>query len=557
MTRGRPTDPTAPTQTRVAPGATPPLDWQQIFTLGRAGVRSCWMVRLAAARTRALLSPVARWHTLDVVTQLALLLVGHFLLWTWIGWSSRSNFDAPGDMAEAYVWSQGWQWGYHKHPPLSAWVVGLWFSVVPESHLGYSALSAFNTVVGLAGLAVLAREFLPRHWVLLCVAAASLTPGITTLAMRFNANAVLVATWPWAMALFVRLMRHNRRGDALLCGLACALALLGKYYSGVLLCTLVATSLLVPAWRRRWLEAPAWLALLAFGIAMLPHGLWLLAQAHGPLQYAAKASLHEGHGASAMRALNFALAQWVFPAVAFLLLWLALTGPARGKAWWQAVTGVVRPRWGAPWLLAMVPIIATMLGTLLTQARTATVWGLPISAGIMLLAAARAREAGAGVDPARIWRVIGTVWLVAALMSPVWWLARARLQLPGVAEPRQELALALDALWRRETGEPLRWVSGSQTIATSASFYLAGGAGYWSLSNAAVETPWVDMVEVQQVGGVIVCNPDDPGCARAAEAWSAERRTLAVAKHERGMAFAPVTYTVFLMRPSAPQVFVP
>ena len=209
------------------------------------------MVRLAAARMRAFVVQRPRLHALSAERQLLLLLTIHVLLWTWIGWSSRSNLDAAGDMAEAYAWSQGWQWGYHKHPPLSAWVVGLWFSVVPESQLGYSALSALNAAVGLAGLALLAREFLPRHWVLLCVAAASLTPGITTLAMRFNAHAVLISTWPWAMALFVRLMQHNRRLDALLCGLVCALALLGKYYSAVLLCTLLACSAIVPAWRQR------------------------------------------------------------------------------------------------------------------------------------------------------------------------------------------------------------------------------------------------------------------------------------------------------------------
>ena len=182
----------------------------------------------------------ASTKSISISAQLALLVLVHLLLWTWVGVSSRSNFDAPGDMVEAYTWAQGWQWGYYKHPPLSAWMAGLWFSVVPESHFGYSLLSAFNSAIGLVGLAVLAREFLPKPWVLLAVAVASLAPGITTLAMRFNANAVLISTWPWAAALFVRLMQRGQARDAVLCGLACALAVLGKYYSGVLLLTFLA-----------------------------------------------------------------------------------------------------------------------------------------------------------------------------------------------------------------------------------------------------------------------------------------------------------------------------
>ena len=115
---------------------------------------------------------------LSIPVQLALLLAAHELIWTWVGVASRSNFDTPGDMVEAYFWSQGWQLGYYKHPPLSAWVAGLWFAFVPESQWGYSLLAALNGAFGLLGLALLAREFLPRHWVLLAVATASLNPEI-------------------------------------------------------------------------------------------------------------------------------------------------------------------------------------------------------------------------------------------------------------------------------------------------------------------------------------------------------------------------------------------
>jgi 4-amino-4-deoxy-L-arabinose transferase-like glycosyltransferase len=490
-----------------------------------------------------------RLDTLPLSAQIVLVLAGHVLLWAWVGVSSRSNFDAPGDMVEAYAWAQGWQWGYYKHPPLSAWVAGLWFSVVPESHWGYSLLAALNGAVGLAGLALLAREFLPRRWVLLCVMAASLTPGITTLAMRFNANAILISTWPWAMALFARLMRRQQPLDAVLCGGVCALAVLGKYYSGVLLAALLACALLVPEWRRIWRTRAAWLALATFFTCLLPHLLWLLAQTSGPLQYAAHATAQSSPGQALMRALHFALSQWVFPALAFALLWLGLSGPTRTRAWWLAVTSVLRPRWQAPWLLGMVPVLATVLGTVVTDARTASVWGLPISAGLVLLAASRAHEAGAEVDTRRLWRALLSLWLVIALLSPLWWLTRARLQTPGVTEPRIELAQALDAFWRREESTPLRWVTGTRALAASTSFYLHGRARYWSLWSPGIETPWVEIDEVRDEGSLIVCAQEDTDCQDEAEAWSAESATLVVAKHERGFDFQAVPYRVYRLRP--------
>ena len=491
-------------------------------------------------------------RSVSIPAQLALLVLVHLLLRTWVGVTSRSNFDVPGDMVEAYTWAQGWQWGYYKHPPLSAWVAGLWFAVLPASHFGYSLLSAFNSAIGLLGLAVLAREFLPRNWVLLAVAVASLAPGITTLAMRFNANAILISTWPWAAALFVRLMRRGQARDAVLCGLACALAMLGKYYSGVLLLSLLATALWLPAWRARLQSTPFALAVATFVVGVAPHANWLLSQVHGPLQYAQEATGQDSPAASVMRAFSFALVQCVFPLLAFLALRLALTGPARHRGFFQAAFSPLLPRHEPVWWLAVLPILATMLATVITSARTASVWGLAIAFGLSLLAASRARDAGAALSLPRLWRTLGVIWVAVAVLSPVWWQARAAIGTPAVAEPREELARELNAIWRRETGNRLPWVSGTRALAASVAFYAADHPRYWSLWNSAIETPWVDDGSVRAEGGVIVCSTADEACQAQAEAWSADRRKLSVAKTERGFHFPAESYVFYLLLPQAP-----
>ena len=488
---------------------------------------------------------------LTATEQALLLLALHLLLWTWVGWSSRSNFDAPGDMVEAYVWAQGWQWGYYKHPPLSAWVTGMWFALVPESQLGYSLLAALNSTLGLAGLALLAREFLPGRWVLLVLALASLAPGVTTLAMRFNANAILISTWPWALAFGVRLMRHGRWRDAVGCGVVCALAVLGKYYAGVMLSTLLAMSLWLPAWRARLMTAPVALALACFALVLAPHLLWLAAQTEGPLQYAQAATVPGHPGAALMRAFTFALAQCVFPVLSFLALRLALTGPLAWPGYFQAVTAPLRPRSDVPWLLAMLPIVLTMLATVATGARTASVWGLALAAGLALLAVGRAREAGAQLDLRRLWRTLACIWLLVALLSPLWWLARAQLRTPAVAEPREELALALSDGWQQRFGGALPWVSGTRALAASVAFYAPAHPRYWSLWHSSLETPWVQSADVLNQGGAIVCSTDDAACQALAETWSAEHAVLLAAKHTRGFAFDAEAYQVYWIAPSS------
>jgi 4-amino-4-deoxy-L-arabinose transferase-like glycosyltransferase len=492
----------------------------------------------------------AQTWALNWGVSLALLLALHVAVWTWAGVASRSNLDAPGDMVEAYVWGQSLEWGYFKHPPLSAWISGLWFTWMPEGHFGYALLTALNGAVGLAGAAVLARRLLPADWALLSVAAAAMTPGITSLAMRFNANAVLVSTWPWAMALFVKMMQDGRRRDALFCGVACALAMLGKYYSAVLLASMLVTALALPAWRRRFATPLPWIAIATLLLCLLPHLNWLLSQTEGPIQYAQSAA-HESPSAATMRALHFGLSQWLFPALAFGLLAVSLQPGRRRPAMVAALTSLVRPRREAAWWLAVTPIAATMLATVATGARTASVWGLPIAAGVSVLALSRARGAGARIDLRRAACALGIAWLLVAALAPVLWLVAARLDAPSASEPREEMARQVDRLWRAEFNGPLPWVTGTRELAASVAFYADSHPRYWSAWNVAHETPWAEPERVFADGGVIVCADNDRACADIGAGWSQRRTEITAAKQVRGFSFAARRYTVYLLPPRA------
>ena len=200
-------------------------------------------------------------------------------------------------------------------------------------------------------------------------------------------------------------------------------------------------------------------------------------------------------------------------------------------------------------MLAMLPILATMAATLLTGARTATVWGLAIAGGLSLLAVVRARAAGAQLSLPRMWRTLAVVWLAVAVLAPAWWLARAVLHTPAVGEPREELAQLLDQTWQREYDLPLPWVSGTRALAASVAFYASSHPDYWSLWNRAVETPWADSGIVTGEGGVIVCDPADEECQLRAEAWSVDRRIVSVAKSARGFHFEPRSYVIYWIPP--------
>ena len=51
----------------------------------------------------------------------------HLIIWTLI--PTISNINLPLDTIEALAWGNNLDWGYNKHPPLSAWFPELFFRI--------------------------------------------------------------------------------------------------------------------------------------------------------------------------------------------------------------------------------------------------------------------------------------------------------------------------------------------------------------------------------------------------------------------------------------------
>ena len=63
----------------------------------------------------------------------------HASIWTLV--PSLANSNLPLDTIEALAWASDIQWGYIKHPPLSAWFSGLVFSIFSNQDWAYYLLS--------------------------------------------------------------------------------------------------------------------------------------------------------------------------------------------------------------------------------------------------------------------------------------------------------------------------------------------------------------------------------------------------------------------------------
>ena len=64
---------------------------------------------------------------IDIDKYLTLFLFVHLAVWTLV--PSISNHNLPLDTIEALAWASDLDWGYNKHPPLSAWLVEIFYRI--------------------------------------------------------------------------------------------------------------------------------------------------------------------------------------------------------------------------------------------------------------------------------------------------------------------------------------------------------------------------------------------------------------------------------------------
>ena len=83
------------------------------------------------------------------------------------------------DAAEAYAWGQSFLGGYGRHPPMTGWIAGVWYSVFPAADWASYALSRVMTFVTLAALYFIARRVVGPRRALLLAAGDDALPAVS------------------------------------------------------------------------------------------------------------------------------------------------------------------------------------------------------------------------------------------------------------------------------------------------------------------------------------------------------------------------------------------
>ncbi len=91
----------------------------------------------------------------------------HLFAWTVVPATVQPNL--PLDVIEGLAWGREWQWGYHKHPPLQAWLLELAARATGKAAWSAFLLSQLSITVCFWAVWRLAREIVDPPGALLSV----------------------------------------------------------------------------------------------------------------------------------------------------------------------------------------------------------------------------------------------------------------------------------------------------------------------------------------------------------------------------------------------------
>ncbi len=155
-------------------------------------------------------------------------LLSHLIIWTLV--PTLSNENLPLDTIEALAWGSSLDWGFNKHPPLSAFAVEFFYQIFGSQDWAYYFLSQIFVIIAFITIYKFSEEILNNKN--LAFLSVLLLEGIyfynfTT--PEFNVNVAQLPFWALTIYYTWRCINYDKATDYFLLGLFAGLGILSKY----------------------------------------------------------------------------------------------------------------------------------------------------------------------------------------------------------------------------------------------------------------------------------------------------------------------------------------
>ena len=212
-------------------------------------------------------------------------LLFHLVVWTLV--PSIINVNLPLDTIEALAWGRSLDWGFDKHPPLSAFIVETVYQFFGNRDWAYYLTSQIFVIIAFTYVFKFSKEFFQNGN--LALITVLLLEGIffynfTT--PEFNVNVCQLPFWALSVYFTWKCIQQDRTKDYLLLGLFIGLGILSKYLFIYLVITIEILFLYLIFKRKKIKSKNCFIAGLVVLIILSPHIFWLVKNDYSTFTYA-------------------------------------------------------------------------------------------------------------------------------------------------------------------------------------------------------------------------------------------------------------------------------
>ena len=215
-------------------------------------------------------------------------LIAHIIIWTLI--PSLTNKNLPLDTIEALAWGSNLDWGFDKHPPMSAFIVEFFYKVFGSQDWAYYLLSQIFVITTFYIVFLISNEIL-RNKNLSIFSVLSLVGiyfyNFTT--PEFNVNICQLPFWALTVLYSWKIYNNKKLNlkDSILLGVFAVAGFLSKYLFIYLLISIFFLFLyLILIKKDRKFDFKYLISIEVFLILLVPHIIWLFQNDFKTILYA-------------------------------------------------------------------------------------------------------------------------------------------------------------------------------------------------------------------------------------------------------------------------------
>ncbi len=390
----------------------------------------------------------------------------HLILWTVVPTITNSNL--PLDTIEALAWGSNLDWGFNKHPPLSAFFPEVFFQIFGPQDWAYYFLSQIFVVISFFIIFKLSQEILNDGT--LSLLSVFLIEGIyfynfTT--PEFNVN---VCQLPfWCLTVYYTWKIYNSKKielyDCILLGAAAAFGILSKYLFIYLLVAIdLLFAYLIFIKKSKKFDFKYLVSLEVFFVILIPHIIWLFNNDFITIKYGfARAGLDEGQMINHLKyPLIFTLKQIGILTPFLILVWLLIKKiPKKLNLKDEKLLFLI--------FINLVPIVLVFMTALITGSKIRTMWMTPfyLFFGTLFIYLLKNQINIKKLNSF----LIGFIFLF--LLSPILYGYVSISQTDKRTDyPGKDIAIKVQMAWHEQHDEPIKYVLGDEWAAGNLSYHI-------------------------------------------------------------------------------------